>query len=77
MAFAFEVAEAACDAPVEGHDGDGGDDAQLEAGIEAVAKEEAHAEAAGSAWDLAEVASWGDTSKIQARFTRNFCVGFV
>ena len=26
MAFAFEVAEAACDAPVEGHDDDDGDD---------------------------------------------------
>ena len=74
MAFAFEVAEAACDAPAEGHDGDGGDDARLEAGTEAVAKEEAHAEAAGSAWDLAEVASWGDTrARFKHVFTRNFC----
>jgi len=50
---------------VEGHDGGGDDDVQPEVGTEAVAKEEAHAEAAGSAWDLAEVASWRDT---RARF---------
>ena len=64
MAFAFEAEEAACaDAPAEGHGGGGDDGVQLEAGTEAVAREEGHAEAAGSAWDLAEVASW-EPSKI-------------